>query len=255
MIEWLWFAGAAIVTVIVGAPRAAALAGRHRWVHAAPRDPSSRKQRTDVVRAYKPLDLGVDPIRWPSERLWALESTLVAPDWPSRSWNDEHFGRHWKDVTNPDASEAGFHAMAARRHREVADATARHVAERAHAAERARQPATEKIRASGAEKPRAAGVRRGRDSQDAKATPVPATAKPVKPSGARVPVPTPPPLGTPKTRAPATAPPDAAELEHLIATVGLAGTVQAIMQRTGWEFREAAQYLARIRQGQGRDQG
>jgi hypothetical protein len=43
------------------------------------------------------------------------------------------------------------------------------------------------------------------------------------------------------------APPDEAEIDHLIATVGLAETVQAIMRRTGWEFREAAQYLSQIR--------
>jgi hypothetical protein len=48
-------------------------------------------------------------------------------------------------------------------------------------------------------------------------------------------------------QAPALAPPDRDQVERLVAEVGLAGTVQAIIDRTGWDFRQAAQYLARIR--------
>ena len=43
---------------------------------------------------------------------------------------------------------------------------------------------------------------------------------------------------------PADGPPTRDEVERLIAKVGLAGTVQTIMDRTEWDFREAAQYLA-----------
>ena len=49
-------------------------------------------------------------------------------------------------------------------------------------------------------------------------------------------------------RLPAVIPPHRDELEQLIATIGLAGTVQDIMKRTGWDFRQAAHYLAKIRQ-------
>lgn len=227
IVETLMFAGAALGTLILGAPLALSVARRERWVHTAPRDPSTRKMRSDVVRAYTPLDLGIDPIRWPSERLWELKSTLAIPDWPSRSWNDEHFGRNSKNFATYDASEAGFHAMAARRHREVTASSARATA--------ARTPASQKPRPQAEEKPQSSANRRGARDPKTRAQPVPTPRAVVAP----VPVPEPPPATG--------APPDAAELEHLIGTVGLAGTVQAIMQRTGWEFREAAQYLARIR--------
>lgn len=228
IIEWLLFVGAAIGTFVLGTPIAVALAGQHRWVHPAARDASSRRQRTDVVRAYAPLDLGPDPIRWPSERLWDLKSTLAVPDWPSKSWNDEHFGRQHKDTVAHDASEQGFHAMAARRHREESSAGAPPKPRSQPSANPARRERT---------------ATKGRPRQAAEPAPVPAPAPTPAPQPAArkaapvVPV-------TPPSR---TRPPDEAEIEHLIASVGLAGTVQAIMQRTGWEFREAAQYLARIR--------
>jgi hypothetical protein len=43
--------------------------------------------------------------------------------------------------------------------------------------------------------------------------------------------------------------PSKEELLRLVDTVGLAGTVQEIMGRTGWDFRKAAQYLAKVRAG------
>jgi hypothetical protein len=43
--------------------------------------------------------------------------------------------------------------------------------------------------------------------------------------------------------------PKPAEIERLVAEHGLASAVQHIMARTGWDFRTAAQYLARARRG------
>jgi len=41
--------------------------------------------------------------------------------------------------------------------------------------------------------------------------------------------------------------PKPAEIERLVEAHGLAGAVQVVMKRTGWDFRTAAQYLAKVR--------
>lgn len=43
--------------------------------------------------------------------------------------------------------------------------------------------------------------------------------------------------------------PDRAAVETMIADLGLAGTVQALMRSQGWDFKQAASWLARIRKG------
>jgi hypothetical protein len=43
--------------------------------------------------------------------------------------------------------------------------------------------------------------------------------------------------------------PSPAELEAMVGSIGLAGTVQEIMKRTNWDFRRAAHHLAKARQG------
>ena len=42
--------------------------------------------------------------------------------------------------------------------------------------------------------------------------------------------------------------PNRQEIEALVGRLGLAGAVQEIMNRTGWDFRQAAHYLAKSRQ-------
>jgi hypothetical protein len=55
-------------------------------------------------------------------------------------------------------------------------------------------------------------------------------------------------------RAPAGSPaedvPSAAEVAALVQSQGLAGAVQTIRKRTGWDFQRAAQYLARAMRDQ-----
>lgn len=41
--------------------------------------------------------------------------------------------------------------------------------------------------------------------------------------------------------------PSPPELERMVQELGLAGTVKAVMQRTGWDFHTAAKYLTKTR--------
>ncbi|MEQ1507530.1 MAG: hypothetical protein ABMB14_35195, partial [Myxococcota bacterium] len=116
LLEALAFAGGLVATAVVGIPIARAASARRIWGAVAPRDPTSRRTRVDVVRAFAPLDLGEDPVKWPSERQWDLKSTLQRADWPSKTWGDAHFGRG--TAADADVEDRGFHAMAAR-HAEV----------------------------------------------------------------------------------------------------------------------------------------
>jgi hypothetical protein len=252
-------------TLGVGLPLASSLATPHRWrsIWSSDRPARQERERVDVTPAYKPLDLGPDPTRWPSERAWPTTTTLREPQWPSRSWNDEHFGSHWRNSTADHVQDRGFHAMASRRPgaptSEVATparppprpATAQ--SQRAQAAEDSwfdTDPSSaletpEETRRRASEQRRkqqqaAAGQEKRRQQQQQPARPQQQRAKPQpKPQVATIP--------DPRARSRAAEPPERADLERLIETVGLAGTVQAIMDRTGWEFREAAHYLAKIR--------
>lgn len=239
IVEGLMFAGALAVTAVIGLPLAELVGSTHKFRKHVARDTSGRKLRADVERAFTPLDLGPDPVRWPSERVWELKSTIHQADWPSKGWNDEHFGQHWKQAKMADVADRGFHAMAARRFEE-GDDTAVKAAPPAHA-----PPSQPRRRAAAAPaaKPRAGLAERTRGPTRTEAQPQSQAQPQAQAQQARQPAPAP----KQAERVVAGAPPDEAEVEHLIATVGLAGTVQAIMQRTKWDFREAAQYLARIR--------
>jgi hypothetical protein len=230
VLEALFFVAGAAATVLVGTPIAASLAGPGELRSLHKRDKEQRKQQVRTEggqRAFAPLDLGPDKVQWPSQRPWALTTTMKVPQWPSSSWTDEHFGKAARAANaaataaapatpRPDPKAATPVSQAPRqatppRRRQTADA--------AQAAQKQQQTALEQMRRA-------------------------------NPKGTQALSKTPPPPA-PTTSPPARdAPPSEVEVEHLIATQGLAGTVQIIMQRTGWEFREAAQYLAQLRRNQ-----
>jgi hypothetical protein len=198
MIEVLMFFGALVPTLLVGVPLALALSKPGAFRAHASRGKHVPRSKVEVARAYAPLDLGPDPVHWPSERPWS-SSGVRNPDWPSASWNDEHFGKSAKKAA---AAAAAVSAQPA--------------------PEPARRPLR---RASRAPTPEL-GV----------FEPVPPPAPVLVNEIGRAP-------GLPTLQAP-----DREEIERLIDEVGLAGTVQRIIERTGWDFRKAAQHLARSRQ-------
>jgi hypothetical protein len=199
-IELLMFFGALVPTVLVGVPVALAMSRPGALRAHAARGSHVPRTKVDVARAYEPLDLGPDPVHWPSERAWP-SSTFRSPDWPSASWNDEHFGMRAKKAAAAAATAAAASAPPPEESRRNLRKTSR-------------APKTELV--------------------------------------AFEPVPPPAPIlvneigsapGLPNLQAP-----DRDEIEQLIQDLGLAGTVQRIIERTGWDFRKAAQHLARSRQ-------
>jgi hypothetical protein len=198
-IELLMFFGALVPTLLVGVPIALALSKPGALRAHASRGSHVPRTKVEVARAYEPLDLGPDPVHWPSEHPWP-SSSVRDPDWPSASWNDEHFGK-----------------------------SAKKAAATAAAAAASAPPPAEPRR----------GLRR-------------APRSPQHELVAFEPIPPPAPVlvneigaapGLPNLQAP-----DREEIERLINELGLAGTVQRIIERTGWDFRKAAQHLARSRQ-------
>ena len=197
VVEVLMFFGALVPTLLVGVPLALAWSKRGSLRPHPSRDRHVSRAKVEVAPAFAPLDLGPDPVRWPSERAWPV-STLRTPDWPSASWNDEHFGKAAKKHASPPAEPAPP-APEPRR-------TLRRPAKR---------PASELV------------------AYEPVPPPAPVLVHEIGTA-----------LGLPNLQAP-----DREEIEHLIQEVGLAGTVQRIIDRTGWDFRKAAQHLARTRQG------
>ncbi len=174
------------ITVMMALPIALRLAGRQAWRSPARRDLRQPLGAGAVLGpAFEPIDMGPDPMAWPSEGGGAFVSVDLPP-WPSTTWDDPHFGKK-RGATAPLTVET--------------------------------QPAPPSPRPSPAR-------------QDA---------SPQQAPRARAQAAQPPPGG---------APPSAHEIERLVGTVGLAGAVKETMKRTGWDFRTAAQHLARSRKGQ-----
>ncbi len=193
-----------VATIVIGAPMTRALAEPDELRARGRRPRSPHRERQVVTMGFTPLDLGEDPMRWPSERPWP--PGVQQPPWPSQTWDDEHFGSFWRGANPPPAEpEASPQAPTA----EVPPPRKRTSPKRA----------PERLRA------------RSKDTRERASAPAPSPRTPDRPA-----------------HLPAVKPPPLEELEQLISSIGLAGTVQTIMQRTGWDFRKAAHYLARMRQ-------
>lgn len=114
--DWLTLLGLAVALLVpigivaIGGPLVArrANAALVRRTYADTYDPRTRVQWVEVGTRITPLDLGPDPLMWPSAsgRVTPYVEKLA---WPSASWDDDAFGNH-------EASEA---AEAARRRTEA----------------------------------------------------------------------------------------------------------------------------------------
>lgn len=254
MIEPVMFVLGVVGTLALGGPVVSRIASPDSWRGwGRPASPAAvGPSKTHPTRAFTPLDLGPDPTHWPSERPWP-ESRLAPPEWPSKSWNDDHFGAHWRKGsadaarTPPrpppraaDAAESGALGRAA------PEANPTRPAPAAAPPARKGPPAKTAPKA----KPAKPAPARSAPGRPAPAKPAAAPSDPTQPSasaapekGASAPAKAPPAAGA----TPAGKPPSGAELEALIDAYGLAGAVKQIMERTGWDFRTAAQYLAQNR--------
>ena len=229
MLEIALVIGGLITTVALGGPIASALARPHTFRRPAPRETGGDRERHTPQAGFKPLDLGPDPVSWPSAREWRT-SGIDQPTWPSKTWDDEHFGSHWRDGRMVEINDLGFHAMAGRRFDSSVD--------QGEAVRRNEEASRERYRAAKAQQREALKARRSSPKGSGVRRPTPA---PVAPTPS-APTPKAKPRAPSAPNPPARQPPDRAEIEGLIAQVGLAGTVQAIMERTGWDFRKAAHY-------------
>jgi hypothetical protein len=195
---------------------------------------STRQRAAHVSAGFTPLDLGEDPVQWPSAHPWPA-STLVPAEWPSKSWNDEHFGQHWKKQ----AEVGGTPAQPPQPARPAAHPT------------QPAQPKAAKAAPKKVEKPKPQPpAPQTQAAPPQQATPQQAKQQPAKPQPSPQPA-KPQPAASPKVEQSAqpTGPslPTVDEVDALIARLGLAGTVQQLMARHGWDFRQATQFLTKIR--------
>ncbi|MBA2319538.1 MAG: hypothetical protein H0V89_00145 [Deltaproteobacteria bacterium] len=97
-----------LLSPFVGAITQRVVFKRHPMVTTDPR------VQTAVVRAWKPLDLGPDLVRWPSEAPVRTVPHFPEPAWPSEGWNDPHFGRKRQLPQPPSSSASASAATTAR---------------------------------------------------------------------------------------------------------------------------------------------
>ncbi len=195
-----------------------------------------------VQPSFEPLDLGPDPVRWPSENPWPATARPELP-WPSTTWNDPHFGQHWRTHGEGGASDAAFEAaQQARRTRAVE----RRNQDEAERTQRSKQKAKPKPQIEQVAQPPLRQKARNevqRIQKRAQKAQHQVRESVGRAAAAAVDEVLP---GASSTMAQIPSPP---ELEQMVAQIGLAGTVQEIMKRTGWDFKTAAQHLAKARRG------
>jgi hypothetical protein len=265
-----------VATVALLAPVVGRLASPDSWrgwLRTAPSN-ALAPSKTHVLAAFTPLDLGPDPVQWPSERPWPA-SRIAEPEWPSKSWNDDHFGTHWRKTAAHAAEVAATEAakparaptpkgrqvkqevarvpqQVARVPQQVAewfgdDAARRELVEDANEkldrgeqlARQAASAAAQVAKKAAAAAPRVAQVSK---KGAAVANRVEAAAKKAQVAAE----------GAVKAAGVAKAtlagdPPSREEIRALVDEFGLAGAVKQIMDKTGWDFRTAAQHLAQHR--------
>ncbi len=81
----------AFVIAVLALPVVGMLTDPANWKPSAPPSPEPQRAAFPVGKGFKPLDLGPDLTRWPSETPWT-HSPAPEPPWPSHTWNDPHFG-------------------------------------------------------------------------------------------------------------------------------------------------------------------
>lgn len=226
--ELVAFGFGLVLTSAVGVPLIARLAQAHVWRRSA-RPDARDKQVFTAKSMFEPVDFGPDLMRWPSE-IERPDTNVPAPQWPSASWDDPHFGKAARALASQQgAQEAG----------RAADRAARQAAKPAPRTAPAKpRPAARQAPPQQAEKPA---------REAAREAPKPAREAPKAKPAAQKPAPRPQPPPEPARQAGGL--PDRAAVEQMVSELGLAGTVQHLMRTQGWDFKEAAGWLARVRKG------
>lgn len=207
------FVAALVVTTLVGIPMATKLATVHVWKR--PAIPDMPGERTSFERAFfEPVDFGPDLVKWPSE-VPRETTSMPEPPWPSAHWDDEHFGRYGDKVPRP--------------------APTRRDDDAAEVRQAEKKPQKQSKKQQQQQKP--AQQQQRLESR----RPPPAQPAPQQPP------PQPAPEAPRQQQRSANALPDAAQVEKMVSELGLAGTVQHLMQTQGWDFKTAAAWLGRAR--------
>lgn len=218
MLELIALIGGFLGAALFGLPFVARLARPHGWRSTYPETDMERRDHWQEV-GFEPLNFGPDVMRWPSETPWTL-TTPKEVLWPSQTWNDTHFGQHWNRERAPKQAIPVLEEEVSR------PVGAKSVQDPPPDAERQKQMRAAIKRAADVAQSKAEGV-----AEQAKQAVYEQVEQRVESA----------------TGVQLDAIPKPAELERLVGEVGLAGTVQIIMKRTNWDFRTAAQYLAKAR--------
>jgi hypothetical protein len=219
--ELVAFGVGLLLTAALGIPLAARLAQAQVWRRSAPRDGVSSRPAFAGRALFEPVDFGPDLMKWPSE-IPRLDTRVPEPAWPSAHWDDPHFGK-----------AARAHAKTA----PVDDGRSGRPNHKPHA-ERPARPARPAPENPEAQPPKQSA------QKPAAPKSAPRKAKRAPPDAPPAPIDVAPPA-PPAAGADGLPGPD--QLEAMIGELGLAGTVQALMRQHGWDFKQAAGWLARSR--------
>ncbi len=259
IIESAVLVGSFLVTAFVGVPLAGVLARPRDWLGDGKTDGPMKPDYVHTGVGFEPLDLGPVLMSWPSE-VERPSTGLPEPEWPSKGWDDPHFGAHWDNVEYAPHDDAKYEAMQAQRRQALKER--REHSEKEHQAQRARSraetvergqrseqesqrggssPEQEFFRENVTQKARGAAQNAKRQAAEAARAAKQKAAARAKQQAAK---------SAHKAISGAASGdiPSPAELEAMVGQLGLAGTVQEIMKRTNWDFRKAAHYLAKARQ-------
>lgn len=217
MLQIVLILGSLIAALLMGAAVLGAVSGERKWRGFARPDSAGARAIDTSAAAFEPLQMEPFTLTWPSE-VERPTTSIPEPPWPSETWDDEYFGvRSRADVQR--VRDASIRAEEQR--------------DRAYRAESMRQQDHEKKRRQERSDERTQQAARPAKAKKRKQQHAP------KPAEQRV-------VEEQFFGSASGANPTPQEIAALVRQHGLAGAVEQIRARTGWDFREAAQYLAQV---------
>ena len=239
----------ASLVAVIGGPLVVRLSRPHLWSSRPSSDLASLPV-PESCAGFTPMDLGPDPMQWPSETPWPNTALNELP-WPSQTWDDPHFGTKAQELAaarSAHAAHAESHAQAVSVQTPQAEA-AEHASSQHAGNRRARQEMVGLRNRAHDMKAEMARARRDALQEqvaDAQRVMQARLESSQAHAGAKT-TRSQPRDATPGEVVSVRDVPNPQELERLVTDVGLSGAVQEVMTRTGWDFRTAAQYLAKAR--------
>lgn len=223
--------GTLFAVFLMGIPLLLLVGGKRRWRAYAKLDTRAVPRSYDAPPAFTPLEMDPFRLRWPSE-IQRVTTNIPDPPWPSETWDDEYFGAEARrDVQK-------MKDMAARIDQTRQEQKEKELKRLENERQRRAQRAAEQKAQQEASEEQFFKKTKRESSRDRELVQYEERRQPERsqPGQTR--------RNEPRPQADNL--PDPQDIARMVRNVGLAGAVDELRGQTGWDFRTAAQHLAKV---------